>query len=50
MLAEQHVRRVELLDFPELGMEAVRLVEVVDFPAFVLIDDRGEDLLAGLSG
>jgi fumarate hydratase, class I len=37
---------VEVLDFPELGMEAVWKIEVKDFPAFVIIDDKGNDFYA----
>jgi fumarate hydratase class I len=37
---------VEVLDFPELGMEAVWRIEVRDFPAFVVVDDKGNDFFA----
>jgi fumarate hydratase class I len=37
---------VEVLDFPELGMEAVWRIEVEDFPAFVVVDDKGNDFFA----
>jgi fumarate hydratase class I len=43
VLAEQNIRKVECIDFPELGMEAVWKIEVVDFPAFILVDDKGND-------
>lgn len=43
ILAQNHIRRVEVLDFPELGMEAVWKIEVENFPAFILIDDKGND-------
>ncbi len=43
VLAEENIRKVECLDFPELGMEAVWKIDVVDFPAFVLVDDKGND-------
>lgn len=46
MLAEYHIKKVETLDYPELGMEAVWAIEVEDFPAFVLIDDKGGDFFA----
>jgi fumarate hydratase class I len=42
-LAQDNIRKVEVLDFPELGMEAVWRIEVVDFPAFVVVDDKGND-------
>jgi len=43
LLAEKNIKKVELLDYPELGMEAVYAVEVADFPAFILVDDKGND-------
>ncbi len=43
ILAQNHIRKVEVLDFPELGMEAVWKIEVEDFPAFILVDDKGND-------
>jgi fumarate hydratase class I len=42
-LAQDNITKVEVLDFPELGMEAVWKIEVVDFPAFVVVDDKGND-------
>jgi fumarate hydratase class I len=42
-LALDSIRRVEVLEYPELGMEAVWRIEVVDFPAFIIIDDKGND-------
>ena len=48
MLAEENIKRVECIDFPELGMEAVWKIEVVDFPAFILVDDKGNDFFAQL--
>jgi fumarate hydratase, class I len=48
LLAEENIRKVECIDFPELGMEAVWKIEVEDFPAYVLIDDKGNDFFAGL--
>ena len=38
------IKRVEVCDFPELGMEAVHRIEVADFPAFLVIDNQGNDL------
>jgi len=48
VLAEENIKKVEVLDFPELGMEAVWRIEVVDFPAFVLVDDKGNDFFKQL--
>ena len=43
ILAKENIRKVEVMDFPELGMEAVWKIEVENFPAFILIDDKGND-------
>ncbi|MBA3604504.1 MAG: fumarate hydratase [Acidimicrobiia bacterium] len=43
-LALDNITRVEVLEYPELGMEAVWKIDVVDFPAFVVVDDKGNDL------
>ncbi len=43
ILAEQNIKHVECLDYPELGMEAIWKIEVEDFPAFILVDDKGND-------
>jgi len=43
ILAKENIRKVEVVDFPELGMEAVWRIEVENFPAFILIDDKGND-------
>ena len=48
LLAEEHIKKVECIDFSELGMEAVWKIEVVDFPAFILVDDKGNDFFKGL--
>ncbi|MCX6432830.1 MAG: fumarate hydratase [Actinobacteria bacterium] len=45
-LAQDNIRKVEVLDFPELGLEAVWRIEVEDFPAFVVVDDKGNDFFA----
>ena len=45
-LAQDNITKVEVLDFPELGMEAVWRIEVQDFPAFVVVDDKGNDFFA----
>jgi fumarate hydratase class I len=42
-LAQDCIRKVEVLEFPELGMEAVWRIEVEDFPAFIVVDDKGND-------
>jgi len=43
ILAQDNIRKVEVLEYPELGMEAVWKIDVVDFPAFILVDDKGND-------
>jgi fumarate hydratase class I len=43
VLAKENIRKVEVLEYPELGMEAVWKIEVRDFPAFILVDDKGND-------
>ena len=48
-LAWDCIRKVEVLEYPELGMEAVWRIEVVDFPAFVVVDDKGNDFFAATS-
>ena len=45
-LAQDCIRHVEVLEYPELGMEAVWKIEVEDFPAFVIVDDKGNDFFA----
>jgi fumarate hydratase, class I len=49
-LAQDCIRHVEVLDYPELGMEAVWRIEVEDFPAFIVVDDKGGDFFADVSG
>jgi fumarate hydratase class I len=49
ILAQTNIRKVELVDFEELGMEAIRKIEVVDFPAFVVVDDKGHDFFEELT-
>ena len=49
-LAKDCIKKVEVLEYPELGMEAVWRIEVEDFPAFIVVDDKGNDFYAGLSG
>jgi fumarate hydratase class I len=48
-LAQDCIRKVDVLEYPELGMEAVWRIEVEDFPAFVVVDDKGNDFFAGTS-
>jgi fumarate hydratase, class I len=48
-LALECIRKVELLEYPELGMEAVWRIEVADFPAFIVIDDKGNDFFGALA-
>lgn len=43
ILAKRNIKSIEVVDFPELGMEAVRKIEVVNFPAFIITDDKGND-------
>ena len=43
LLAQENITNVELLEYPELGMEAIYRIEVKDFPAFLLVDDKGND-------
>jgi fumarate hydratase class I len=45
-LAQDCIRKVEVLEYPELGMEAIWRIEVVDFPAFIVVDDKGNDFFA----
>ena len=48
-LAQDCIRSVEVLEYPELGMEAVWKIEVEDFPAFVVVDDKGNDFFAAVT-
>ena len=43
ILAKENIKKVETLEYPELGMEAIWKIEVEDFPAFILVDDKGND-------
>jgi fumarate hydratase class I len=49
-LAKDCIKKVEVLEYPELGMEAVWKIEVVDFPAFIVVDDKGNDFFADIMG
>jgi fumarate hydratase class I len=48
LLAQENIRQVEVLEYPELGMEAIWRIEVADFPAFIVVDDKGNDFFARL--
>ncbi len=50
ILAKDNIRKVEVLEYPELGMEAVWRIEVENFPAFVLVDDKGNDFFVNGCG
>ena len=49
-LGKDCITKVEVLEYAELGMEAVWKIEVVDFPAFIVVDDKGNDFFAGITG
>lgn len=49
-LAQNHIRKIEVIEYPELGMEAIWKIEVEDFPAFIIVDDKGNDFFAQLAG
>jgi fumarate hydratase class I len=49
VLAQNNITKVEVLEYPELGMEAVWKIEVKDFPAFIVVDDKGNDFFEGLA-
>ncbi len=48
-LAEHSIKKVEVVEYPELGMEAIWRIEVVDFPAFIVTDDKGNDFFKELN-
>jgi fumarate hydratase class I len=48
ILAKENIRQVEVVEFPELGMEAIWKIDVEDFPAFILVDDKGNDFFANV--
>jgi fumarate hydratase class I len=48
ILAQDNIKKVEVLEYPELGMEAVYKIEVEDFPAFILVDDKGHEFFSQL--
>jgi fumarate hydratase class I len=49
LLAKENIKKVELVEYPELGMEAVYKLEVADFPAVILVDDKGNDFYQQLA-
>ena len=48
ILARDNIRKVDVLEYPELGMEAVWKIEVENFPAFIVVDDKGNDFFGRL--
>ncbi len=50
ILAKENIKKVELLEYPELGMEAVWKIDVENFPAFILVDDKGNDFFVNTCG
>ena len=48
ILAQDNIKKVELLEYPELGMEAIYRIEVENFPAFIVVDDKGNDFFANI--
>lgn len=46
ILAKNCIKKVEVLEYPELGMEAVWKIDVEDFPAFIVVDDKGNDFFS----
>lgn len=50
ILAKENIKKVELHEYPELGMEAIWKIDVEDFPAFILVDDKGNDFFRQICG
>jgi len=50
ILAKENIKKVDVLEYPELGMEAIWKIEVQDFPAFILVDDKGNDFFVNGCG
>lgn len=48
ILAQNNIKKIEVLDFDDLGMEAIWKIDVVDFPAFIVVDDKGNDFFKNL--
>lgn len=49
LLAKENIVKQELIEYPELGMEAIYRIDVVDFPAFILVDDKGNDFFEAIA-
>ncbi len=49
ILAQENIKKAELIEYPELGMEAIYKIEVENFPAFILVDDKGNDFYGALA-
>jgi fumarate hydratase, class I len=49
-LAQDCIKKVDVLEYPELGMEAVWKIDVADFPAFIVVDDKGNDFFSAMAG
>lgn len=49
-LGRDRITKCELIDYPELGMEAIQMITVRDFPVFILIDDKGNDFFLSMGG
>lgn len=49
VLAQNNIKKVEVLEYPELGMEAIWKIDVENFPAFIIVDDKGNDFFKALS-
>ena len=49
VLAQNSIKKIECMEYPELGMEAIWKIEVEDFPAFILVDDKGNDFFVEIS-
>jgi fumarate hydratase class I len=49
LLAQENIRSQEVVDYPELGMEAVWKITVENFPAFILVDDKGHDFFTEIN-
>jgi fumarate hydratase class I len=50
ILAKENIRHVEVVEFAELGMEAIWKIDVIDFPAFILVDNKGNDFFESVGG
>ena len=48
VLSQSSIKSIECVEYPELGMEAIWKIDVVDFPAFILVDDKGNDFFKTL--